>query len=348
MNNPTTTPTNAVTTFSGALGDNASLTKTGAGTLVLSGTNNYGGATTISAGSTLQLGNGGPQQSANPNLAVGRIILGNELQFGGQGNYNLGGLSGSGSVALGNTFTGNLILGGGTLQLGNSSALGAGAVSSDSIVDNGALVFSATGTAAAQQPSDRRGTVRDDQQRELAEYQQKLAKDNGPLQFQGKAGDQAPVKHKDDMTVSGEVVSLNNTGLIVANVGFAAAPTAPAGLASLDFELPADKDLYELYRFTTPRGEAELTARTVSNGTLARLEGLLGIVAAGLLVWAGFWLVRRGVLGWFRRPLGAIFLFLVGLVSLCSQVLPFVGLIALLAGIVLLVAALLPRAKAAA
>ena len=58
LNNPTTTPTNAVTTFSGALGDNASLTKTGAGTLVLSGTNNYSGATTISAGSTLQIGNG--------------------------------------------------------------------------------------------------------------------------------------------------------------------------------------------------------------------------------------------------------------------------------------------------
>ena len=43
------------------------------------------------------------------------------------------------------------------------------------------------------------------------------------------------------------------------------APTAPAGLASLDFELSTDKNLYEVYRFTTPLGEAQLTARTVSN-----------------------------------------------------------------------------------
>ena len=117
-----------------------------------------------------------------------------------------------------------------------------------------------------------------------------------------------------------------------------AAPTAPAGLASLDFELPTDKSLYELHRFTTPRGEAELTARTISNHMLAKLGLLAGIATACLLIWAAFWLVRRGALAWFRRPAGATLLAIVGLAALCSGLLPVVGLIAMLTSIGLLVA----------
>jgi hypothetical protein len=117
-----------------------------------------------------------------------------------------------------------------------------------------------------------------------------------------------------------------------------AAPTTPAGLASLDFDLPTDTNLYELYRFTTPRGEAELTARTISTSTLTRLGSLLGIAAASLLIWAAFRLIRRGVLNCFRHPLGATLLALAGLAALCSGLLPVVALIALLAGIGLLVA----------
>ena len=127
------------------------------------------------------------------------------------------------------------------------------------------------------------------------------------------------------------------TGRLTVSAGGAiaipAAPTVPGGLASLDFELPTDKNLYELYRFTTPRGDAELTARTVSNSMLSRLELLLGIAAASLLIWAAFWLVRHGVLGWFCHPLGAIVLAVAGFASLCSGVLPFAGLVAMLAGI---------------
>ena len=113
---------------------------------------------------------------------------------------------------------------------------------------------------------------------------------------------------------------------------------APAGLASLDFELPTDTNLYELFRFTTPRGDAELTARTIGNSTLIKLELLAGIAAASLLVWAAFWLVRRGALHWFRRPQGAALLIIAGLASLFSGVLPFAGLMAILAGSGLLVA----------
>ena len=46
------------TTYSGALSAGGSLVKTGTGTLILTGTNSYSGATTISDG-TLQVGSGG-------------------------------------------------------------------------------------------------------------------------------------------------------------------------------------------------------------------------------------------------------------------------------------------------
>jgi len=49
-------------TVSAVLGGSGALTKTGSGTVTLSGTNSYGGGTTISAG-TLQLGNGGTSGS---------------------------------------------------------------------------------------------------------------------------------------------------------------------------------------------------------------------------------------------------------------------------------------------
>jgi hypothetical protein len=57
-----------------------------------------------------------------------------------------------------------------------------------------------------------------------------------------------------------------------------------AGLASLDVQLP---ERGELYRFTTPRGAVEITARAVPTDTLNRLSRLLLVLvaaAAGLVV----------------------------------------------------------------
>ena len=111
-----------------------------------------------------------------------------------------------------------------------------------------------------------------------------------------------------------------------------AAPAAPAGLASLDFELPVDRELYDVYRFTTPGGEAELTARTIDNSTLARLLMFAGIVAVGLLVWFASWLIRRGALRWFLHPVLAGLLAMFALALLCLGVFPLFALAVMLTG----------------
>ena len=71
---------NATTTFSGVLqnGPGAlALTKTGTGTLTLSGTNTYSGATTVSAG-TLQAGSSGAL-SAKSDFTVTSILRSGRL-----------------------------------------------------------------------------------------------------------------------------------------------------------------------------------------------------------------------------------------------------------------------------
>ncbi|MGA2253586.1 MAG: autotransporter-associated beta strand repeat-containing protein [Thermoguttaceae bacterium] len=342
-------------------GGSGGLTKAGAGTLTLSGSNTYSGANTFS----------GALQSANPNLANGRIILGNDQPSVGQGNSSGASLF---SNSIGGFGGGN---GGNDFQMRALTQNVASPVPQSYVPNNGNYTACAGQmpvlepsqmanlAPSAQKPRGRRGGVRDEQQRDLAEYQQKLAVANksdqkaqeewqqAGLSDEGKVFEQrdrrTPFDSRDvaSLSVKAEgnkdtLVINNNTSLVLTdNAGSMltiAAPTAPAGLASLDFELPTDKNLFELFRFTTPRGDAELTARTVSNSTLIKLELLAGIVLAILLIWAALGLVRRGALHWFRRPLGASLLIVAGLASLFSGVLPFAGLVAMLAGIGLLIA----------
>lgn len=138
-----------------SLGDNdgpTSLTKSGAGKWILTGTNTYSGATTISGG-TLQIGNGGAAGS----LGTGAIVNNGALLFNRAGVTNTvnGAISGTGSLTkigtgtliLGanNSYSGTTTIEAGTLQAGNGGATGqlpGGAP----IVNNGTLVYNTTGS----------------------------------------------------------------------------------------------------------------------------------------------------------------------------------------------------------
>jgi hypothetical protein len=121
--------------------------------------------------------------------------------------------------------------------------------------------------------------------------------------------------------------------------GRAAGQAAGLGLVSLDVELP-QRGIE--YRFTTPRGDIEITARAASRTTLTTMKrlGILVAVLAGLLVLR--WIARR------FRALGVTLLdsvlvgvaiTLIGIVALVLGVLPYAAMVVIVAGIVVAVRA---------
>jgi autotransporter-associated beta strand protein len=163
-------------TISGVIGGAGGFTKTSAGTLILSGTNTFTGATILSAGTTTVAGQFALQNSTVNysagmlNFSVSAATIGGLAGSSNLGLTNLGGgalpltvgqnnstntfsgvLSGSGSLIkngsgvlslnAGNTYSGNTIVSAGTLQLG-----AAGSISNSSMIaisNNAALDVSA-------------------------------------------------------------------------------------------------------------------------------------------------------------------------------------------------------------
>jgi autotransporter-associated beta strand protein len=124
---------NLSTEVSGTIFGNAWLTKTGSGTLTLSGSNSYVGGTIVNAG-TVQLGNGGASGSITGSVtdnATFAIDRSDSFTFGGS-------ISGSGVfrqlgtgttiLTAANTYGGGTTISAGTLELGNSQSAGGGAI----------------------------------------------------------------------------------------------------------------------------------------------------------------------------------------------------------------------------
>jgi fibronectin-binding autotransporter adhesin len=134
--------------LNGAIVGTGGLGKAGAGTLLLTGANSYGGGTAIDAG-TLQLGNGGATGAI-----VGNVFNNGTLVLNRSDDLTLAGsIFGSGSVSqigAGRTiltsdsvYSGGTAINAGTLQLGNGGTTGAIV---GNVANNGALVLDRSGT----------------------------------------------------------------------------------------------------------------------------------------------------------------------------------------------------------
>ena len=116
------------------------------------------------------------------------------------------------------------------------------------------------------------------------------------------------------------------------------ATVVPAGLASIDFDVPRPKNAV-VYYFTTPGSDAEVTARAASGKLLVGLARLAAVLLAAAVILAIARLVRRTGFEWVARPAGSTLLIVAGivLVFLCPLGLGLfiLGLTAMIAGVVL-------------
>ena len=111
-------------------------------------------------------------------------------------------------------------------------------------------------------------------------------------------------------------------------------PAAPTGLASLDVSLPApDAQRWTWRRFTTPRGDAVIHARSVTGETVRSVQRLAAVVAAVILLGVLHTAVRRRnvSVNW-RRTTET--LAIIGAVGLLAGVLPVYAAAALVMGLV--------------
>jgi outer membrane autotransporter protein len=139
--------------FDGVISGNGAVQQLGSGSTVLTGTNTYGGTTTISNG-TLQLGNGGTTGTLGSGAVT--VTTPGTLAFNRSDTVTYGGvISGTGSLAqngsgttvltANNTFTGSTTINAGTLQLGDGTANGGGGIAGN-VTNNGTLAFNRNAT----------------------------------------------------------------------------------------------------------------------------------------------------------------------------------------------------------
>jgi hypothetical protein len=119
-------------------------------------------------------------------------------------------------------------------------------------------------------------------------------------------------------------------------------PPPVAVLASLDVDLPQRG---VEFLFTTPRGEIEITARAVSGSAVDRLQHLLAILATAVALYAAYRVLRRIGPDLLNTMAGSALLVILGGASLCLGLLPLVGVVILVVGLVQLVRLSLVRIR---
>ncbi len=108
----------------------------------------------------------------------------------------------------------------------------------------------------------------------------------------------------------------------------------PAGLASLDFQLPEGG---QVYYFSAPRGKIEITAVAVRDGFLAKLGYLAAALVAVIVIASTLRALRRGRMRWFGSPPAIALMVCLGTLSMVFFVLPVLGAILFLIGVALLI-----------
>ena len=155
------------------------------------------------------------------------------------------------------------------------------------------------------------------------------------------SGSMAP---SDAATTATQLFSQNQAELLRSPTDDFAEPT---GFASLDVEIPTDTSKYDVFLFTTPRGDLTITARPISRFLTTRLTGIAWLAGILALAWV---LTRRGVRNagriLARSPFTGLALIALGIAALISHVLPMAGLLIGLVGICQLTSWLVARGTA--
>lgn len=131
--------------FTNNIGGTGSLTKDGTNTLVLSGTNNYSGGTTVNSG-VLQVGNG----STTGTMGTGAVLNNAAIIINRSNSATFANdISGTGTLTKqgantviltgANSYSGNTSISAGTLQIGNAGTIGT--LGSGSVTNNATLTF---------------------------------------------------------------------------------------------------------------------------------------------------------------------------------------------------------------